>query len=269
MGQRRVRVPRQRRPMVEMSYQPGRSLLHRLHPLTKVAWLVVLTVTVFLTDAPVSPLVVAAGALILLTTCGIPPWRAPGMRVWLPLAVAILVTHALAVQTGTPLAGPLTNEGVASGLRAMGRLVSVVTMSTLFVLTTDPVSLTCALMRGGLPYRWGFALVTSLRLAPVFRMEAHHIYRAQLVRGVAYQAAGPRRGWLVLRHLCLPLLVSALRTAHALSLSMEGRGFGRHRRRTFTREVAATRADVIAALLLPAAVAATLWQPIARLMTGA
>ena len=141
----------------------------------------------------------------------------------------------------------------------MGRLLAVILMSSLFVQTTEPFSLACGLMGIGLPYRWGFSLVTALRLAPIFRLEAHHIYRAQLARGVAYDTAGPRRWWLILRHLCLPLLVSALRTAHSLSLSMEGRAFGLHRRRTYMREVTAGARDVVAGALLVLSIVLAVW----------
>jgi energy-coupling factor transporter transmembrane protein EcfT len=82
-----------------------------------------------------------------------------------------------------------------------------------------------------------------------------------LVRGVAYDAAIPRRFWLVLRHLYFPLIVSALRTAHSLSLSMEGRGFGLQARRTFTRNAHAGPADLVAVVLLAISLAAAvrLW----------
>jgi energy-coupling factor transport system permease protein len=105
-------------------------------------------------------------------------------------------------------------------------------------------------MNIGLPYRWGFALITALRLAPLFRLEAHHVYRAQLIRGVALDGAGPARWLSLLRHLCFPLLVSALRTAHHLALSMEGRAFGLCPRRTSARELPFGRRDWVALILL-------------------
>ncbi len=232
-----------------MKFQPGQSTIHRLHPVTKLVWLFWVTVAVFVFDSVALPVAVVCGAVSLLWHSGTAPWRVPGIRVWLGLAVVILITHALAASEGDPVIGPLTTTGLANGLRATGRLLAVILASALFVTTTDPVSLACGLMRIGLPYRWGFALVTALRLVPIFRVDAHHIYRAQLVRGVAYDAGGPRRWWLVLRHLCLPLLISALRTAHSLSLSMEGRAFGLHPERTYMRTVSTGSGDVVAGVV--------------------
>ena len=248
-----------------MNFESGQSLVHRLHPTVKLAWLLWATVAIFVFDSVSLPLLVVGCAVGLLGLSGTAPWRVPGIRMWLILAVALLVTHALSVTEGEPLFGPVTRDGLAAGLRAMGRLLAVILMSALFVITTEPVSLACGLMKVGLPYRWGFTLVTALRLAPIFRLEAHHVYQAQLVRGVAYDASGPRRWWLILRHLCLPLLVSALRMAHSLSLSMEGRAFGLHRRRTYLREVAAARRDFVAGALLVVSLIIALWYGLAGL----
>ena len=251
-----------------MTYQPGQSLMHHLHPVVKLAWLLWVTVAVFVFDSAVLPVVAVTCTVGLLWSAGVPPWRIPGARALLILGLGIVALHAAVVREGDPLVGPVTTVGLVNGVRAAGRLLAVILMSALFVTTTEPVSLACALMSVGLPYRWGFALVTALRLAPIFRVEAHHVYRAQLVRGVAYDASGPRRWWLILRHLCLPLLVSALRTAHSLSLSMEGRAFGLHRRRTYMRQVTAGRADAVAGALLLVSIAAAVWYGLAIAPTG-
>jgi energy-coupling factor transport system permease protein len=259
-----------------MKYRPGQSVVHRLHPVVKSIWLIWVTVAVFAFSGSVHedptaaagwstlnmtvlPLMAAGAAVCLLWVSGVAPWRIPGVRLWVTLGVVILLLHVATNRAGDPVAGPITTVGLASGLRAVGRLLAVILMSALFVLTTEPVSLAYALMRVGLPDRWGFALVTALRLAPIFRAEADHVYRAQLVRGVAYDAGAPRRWYLMLRHLSLPLIVSALRTAHALALSMEGRGFGLHRRRTYTRDVALHGCDIIAMALLVVSIPAAAW----------
>jgi energy-coupling factor transport system permease protein len=223
------------------------------------AWLLWVAVAVFVFGSASLPLAATVGAVVLLWLAGVAPWRIPGKRVWIAVGLGVLVIQVAFVRGGESVLGPVTDAGLHAGLRAAGRLLAVVLLSTLFVATTEPFSLACALMRVGLPYRWGFALVTALRLAPAFRLEAHHVYQAQLARGVAYDAAAPRRWWLLLRHLCLPLLVSALRTAHCLSLSMEGRAFGLHPRRTYLREVTAGSNDLVAGGLLAASIALALW----------
>ncbi len=189
--------------------------------------------------------------------------------------VAFFLLQALFVRRGTPLfylwpwgggAWPVTVDGVRAGVIVGGRFLAIILLSMLTVATTDPSQLAYALMRAGLPYRYGFALVTALRLAPLFELEASTVYEAQLARGVRYDVRSPVRLWTLLRQLLLPLLVSALGKVDALAVSMEGRAFGRYPTRTFVRQVQMTRIDLLALLALGIAVAtgAALWWWVGR-----
>ncbi|RJO63557.1 MAG: energy-coupling factor transporter transmembrane protein EcfT [Myxococcales bacterium] len=251
-----------------MQYRPRQTALHRLHPLTKLLWLVWTTVVVVFCDSIVLSLVCAVYAVVFLWWAGARPLCGRGLGLWLFLGLAVFTTHALFVHTGVPVIGPITDTGLHSGLLVVGRLMTVILMSAVFVITTEPFSMASALMQVGLPYRWGFALVAALRMAAVLRVEVHHVYRAQLVRGVAYDAAPLRRWWLLIRHLCLPLLVSSLRAACLLSQSMEGRGFGSHRRRTYMREIPTSRCDATALVLLVVFTIALLWYGVTRVRVG-
>jgi energy-coupling factor transport system permease protein len=105
-------------------------------------------------------------------------------------------------------------------------------------------------MQMGLPYRYGFALITALRLVPIFEQEGRIVYHAQLARGIQYDTRHPRRLVTLARQFFMPILVSALTKVDTLAVSMEGRCFGRSSRRTFLREVRVTRWDVVALTLL-------------------
>ncbi len=83
----------------------------------------------------------------------------------------------------------------ARGSHVGARFLDVVLLSYLFVLTTEPNLLAYGLMQVGLPYRFGFALVTALRLVPVFEKEGETVYRAQLARGIAYIGQDHESGW--------------------------------------------------------------------------
>jgi len=151
-------------------------------------------------------------------------------------------------------------EGLPAGGRAAGRLVGVLLASMLFVRTTDPARLARSLTRLGLPYRWGFAMTTALRLVPLFRIEATQVYWAHLARGARYDLPGAlRRRVRMLRGLLMPLLVSSLRTAHELAVAMENRSFGRYRRRTWLHPESFSRGDAVALALLGACLAGAVW----------
>ncbi len=243
-----------------ISYQPGDSFLHRLHPLSKAAWLVSGTVLVFVARSPWA--VVGAVALLLLgfLMAGVRLGRVRGTRLFISTALLLGLLQVLFVHEGAVLCqlGPLTitASGVERGVYVAGRFLSVILLSYLFVLTTEPNDLAYALMRAGLPYRYGFALITALRLVPTFEQEGQIVYNAQLARGVRYDVRSPRRFLTLARQFVLPLLVSALGKVDALAVSMEGRCFGKYPTRTFLREVRATWLDGAAVGLLIVSMAA-------------
>jgi energy-coupling factor transport system permease protein len=177
-----------------------------------------------------------------------------GTRLFITTALLLGSLQVIFFREGAALLeiGPLTitTGGLENGIYVAGRFLSVVLLSYLFVLTTDPNDLAYALMRTGLPYRYGFALVTALRLVPAFEQEGQIVYNAQLARGVRYDVRSPRRFLTLGRQFFMPLLVSALGKVDALAVSMEGRCFGKYPTRTFLREVRGSRLDLLAGSLL-------------------
>ena len=242
-----------------IAYQPGSSLLHRLHPLVKLLWMLLATLALFSLHSPWTVLAVLGLTVVAFPLCGLRLRGVRGMRLVLTTATLLGVLQLLFVHSGPVLIqlGPLTitQDGLQGAVYVAGRFASVVLLSYLFVLTTDPNDLAYALMRAGLPYRYGFALITALRLVPVFEQEGQIVYNAQLARGVQYDVRSPRRLLALARQFFLPLLVSALGKVDALAVSMEGRCFGKYPTRTFLREVHLARRDV-AALVALALVAA-------------
>jgi len=237
-------------PVARIAYHPGDSMLHRLHPLTKAAWLILGTALVFAVRSPWA----VVGAVVLLLSgfvlAGVRLGRVRGTRLFVSTALLLGLLQVLFVQEGAVLfqIGPLTITagGVQAGIYIAGRFLSVILLSYLFVLTTEPNDLAYALMRAGLPYRYGFALITALRLVPVFEQEGQIVYNAQLARGVRYDVRSPSRFLTLARQFVLPLLISALGKVDALAVSMEGRCFGKYPTRTFLREVRATWLDGVA-----------------------
>jgi len=245
---------------LRIMYQPGSSILHRLHPLVKGGWMLLGTVLVFVVHDPWSILAVLGAVLVAFPLAGLSLGKVRGMRLFAMTALLLGSLQILFVHRGPVLfqIGPLvvTAGGVEAGVYVAARFLSVVFLSYLFVLTTAPNDLAYALMQAGLPYRYGFALITALRLVPVFEQEGQIVYCAQLARGVQYDTRSLRRFLTLARQFFLPLLVSALGKVDGLAVSMEGRCFGKYPTRTFLREVHLTRQDVVALLILLIAVRA-------------
>jgi energy-coupling factor transport system permease protein len=242
-----------------IAYQPGRSILHRLHPLVKLAWLVFGTGLVFAVPNPWAVVLAVGLLLAMFPLTGLQLRQLRGTRLFASTALLLGILQVILNHDGEVLLeiGPLevSDGGVAAGMYVAGRFLSVILLSYLFVLTTEPNDLAYALMKAGLPYRYGFALITALRLVPAFEQEGQIVYNAQLARGVRYDVRSPRRFLMLARQFFLPLLVSALGRVDALAVSMEGRCFGRYSKRTFLREVRACWLDAAALGLLAAGVA--------------
>jgi energy-coupling factor transport system permease protein len=244
-----------------IAFRPGNSVLHRLHPLMKAVWLLFATVFLFVAGSPWPVVVMVALLLGTFPLVGLPLTEIRGTRLFTSTALLLGLLQVAFVHDGTiwivvgPL--PITQGGLEAGVYVAGRFLGVILLSYLFVLTTEPNDLAYALMQTGLPYRYGFALITALRLVPTFEQEGQTVYQAQLARGVEYDVRSPRRFLMLARQFVLPLLVSALGKVDALAVSLEGRCFGKYPTRTFVRHVHATRLDAWSLALLMLATAGT------------
>jgi energy-coupling factor transport system permease protein len=245
-----------------LTYQPGQSLLHQLHPLVKAIWLVFGTVFCFVVPNPYIILGLLGLVLLAFPLSKLHLGEARGSRLFIGTALFLGLLQLFFVREGTALfrAGPFapTLAGIEAAIYVAGRFLIVILLSYLFVLTTDPSDLAYALIRAGLPYRYGFALVTALRMVAAFEQEGQIVYQAQLARGVQYDVRSPRRFLTLARQFFLPLLVSALGKIDTLAVSMEGRCFGKYPTRTFLKTTRFTRTDTVATVLLLLSVSTTI-----------
>lgn len=235
--------------MRKLSYQEGETIIHCLYPLTKLGWLVLGTIFTFLLTNGYLLMIVSSVLLIILVLINQNIWKIRGFRLVIVTGLILFALYLIFDKTGSVLIDPgiphlkITSGGLNTGLRFSGRFFSIVLLSYIFILTTDPNLLAYSLMRIGLPYRYGFMLVTALRLTPILEKEAQTIYRAQLVRGVQYDRKNLRKIFLLMQQFLTPVLISALRRADKLVFSMEGRGFGRQKERTFRNQTTITYLD--------------------------
>lgn len=132
-------------------------------------------------------------------------------------------------------------------LRIMLRFLGIIFSGMLFS-KEDPNEFAHALMRVGLPYRYGLTMVLTFRLTPLFSSESMMIKKAQMARGVDLE--GVSSLFNLVKYTFFPWIYSALERADALTLSMEGRCFGIYRRRTFLRESAFSYYDCVWIIML-------------------
>ena len=222
-------------------FRSGTSFFHRLDPLTRLVWVlgvsllafgayvawvqILIALAVLFTGvvlSRLSPVEILRGTWLFGVAC-ISFWIIQTLTLTLP------GQHVAFHVLGRPIYAESTDYALASALR----IYTIVLASLIFVRTTDPRALAIALVtQMRLPYRIAYAFFIALRIIPTIEDEIKTIRAAQAVRGVA------RKGGLLGRlgetkRYAMPLLVGSLRRASMMVMSMESRAFGAYPRRTF------------------------------------
>jgi len=257
----------------EMAYQKSDSFMHRLHPIPKLVFIVCFFILVMTMASIFLSIALLILILILVRASRIPlTLFARRTRFILVFSIVLFLAQIIFNNQGRTLftlipsfvpffggAIPVTNMGIESGVVIACRFLSIITLSYLFVSTTHPNEFAYALMQAGLPYRYGFTLIITLRFLPLFGSEFGMVRKAQLARGMEISVK-PSKILRTLRLTFLPLLVSGMSKVEALSISMEGRGFGYSSKRTFVRKIRTRRVDVLVAVAIVSfTVVAVVW----------
>lgn len=231
------------------------SFLHRLNPLTKLAFATVVLLGLTIVVDPITPLITALLTLATIWLLGGIPIRRL-LRVLLPVGVLSfgLVWTTVLFYVRDPATHPRTlviigpfavsDQAVFYGLAIVFRLVGYFAASLLFVLTTDPSDFVQALIQKlHISYRFGYGAHAAYRFVPLFDTELATIRAAHRVRGVR-DSGGPVARWRQFSGYLIPLLAGSVRTAERVALAMDARGFGSTERRTFYRQSTFGRGDV-------------------------
>jgi len=167
------------------------------------------------------------------------------------LVIAIFLAQIIFVPEGEVLLDlrlfKVTLGAVENGILISGRFFSLITMSWIFVGTTEPRNLSSALSNLGVPYRYSFLLIIAMRFAPIFQFELSNVQQAQKIRGLKIDKNV--RGLIrSVRYTTMPLLYSAMSKVNTLASSMEGRGFGMYDKKTFLHPIKFTLWDSLLTL---------------------
>jgi energy-coupling factor transport system permease protein len=250
------------KPSNVFQFGSGRSVFHHLDPLSKLVWLVgvsllafgayvawiqivisfvVLATALFLAD--LSPLEIVRGTWLFIVAC-------TGFFV---VQSATLPGSTIAFHV---LSMPIHIESIDYALASALRIYTIVLSSIIFVRTTDPRDLAISLVtQMRVPYRVAYAFFIALRIVPMIEEEIGIIRAAQAVRGVARKRGIAGRIGETKRY-AMPLLVGSLRRAAMMVMSMEGRAFGAYPQRTFVDAPRMGLAGVTVCVVTAAAVAA-------------
>lgn len=230
-------------------YFPGDSFIHRLDPRTKLLFLILYIVALFLVKTWIGYLIVLA---LLITAAAIarikPSALLKGLK---PLTIIIIFTAVLNLfyyKEGQVLAQfwglTITTEGILRSVYMVVRIMLLVCGTFLLTYTTTPMALTDGLemllnplKRIKVPvHELAMMMSIALRFIPTLIEEADRIMNAQKARGADFETGGLISRAKALVPLLVPLFISAFRRADELATAMEARcyngGVGRTRMKT-------------------------------------
>ena len=224
-----------------LRYIPADSPVHRLYPLTKVAWVLVVAVGLFVFKSPLSgAIMLAAVLLVALAGAGISLRNLLNSSALIfGLGILLMLFHFFA-DPGQPIyrIGPLavTDGGLRQGPVFFFRLSVIVLASFVLIWTTDPRDLMVSLSKAGMPYRYAFAVFLAMRFLPLIQREVDAVRSAHAIRGRAARSSLVHRVRLWQRYM-FTILVNGLRKAEAAATALDCRAFGAYPVRTYVKDV--------------------------------
>ena len=243
--------------MISYKYTDKGTVIHKLNPWCKLAWIASVFILALLFDNPVYLLLLFLSTLPLVLAARIWKEWASLMKLFLLLSLLIIVINALASNRGShvlyqiPFAIPLvgapkiTLEAILCGAGNSLRLLAIVSAFTMLTFTIHPDDLMLVLMKAKLPYK--SVLVTSLstKFVPALIGDAQCIADVQRSRGLEFDKGSRIQKAKNHMAIAMPLLSNSLDRAVQVAEAMESRAFGSGKNRTFYKELTMSRLDVV------------------------
>lgn len=228
-------------------------LLQRVNPVIKLCSVVLVTVLVSVTVSPMLPLTLIAAIFLFTVLFGAVSVKTllrgmlPFLFTSFSFVLFLLLMKGLAQEGNEVRFFVFSYRRVAlMNILALGLRILVVSLATLsFVVTTNPNDLVLSLIQQlRVPVVHGYAALAAYRFLPTLQDEARGIRLAQEIRGVEWEH-GIKNRLLGPFRLMLPMFTLAARKGERMALAMDSRGLGAKSARTFYKQTAITRTDLL------------------------
>ncbi len=244
--------------MVIGQYVPGTSFIHKLDPRSKLLFIFIFVIIIFLANNAVT-----YGLLTLLTVTGIvfsqisTRYIVKGLRPIIFLILLTSVLHLWMTKEGDILLQwqfiTIYEGGVKQAIFIGLRLILLISTTSLLTLTTSPIDLTDGLERLfkpfekiGLPaHELALMMSIALRFIPTLMEETEKIMKAQMARGANFESGGLMKRAKNMIPLLVPLFVSSFKRAEELAMAMEARGYRGGKGRTRLKQLQFTWRDCV------------------------
>jgi energy-coupling factor transport system permease protein len=223
-----------------MEYVPRRSLIHDLHPLTKLAWSLIILILALVFNDPwylaavilsvvlvgligkvVKETLVYLGAILLVSgfVFVFQVLFRPGGQV-----LFTVFPSSWSVVGGWL---PVTEGGVLYGIVMSLRMLCIISAFPVILSTTQPRDLVMAMVDTlHVPFDYAFMFTAALRFMPIVMSEVSTISQAQRSRAYAVEGWNPIRKLQAFAPIAMPIVFIAIEKADRLGLCMDLRGYG-------------------------------------------
>lgn len=241
------------------------TLIHKLNPFVKLAWVSSIVLLAMIFEHPVYLFLVFLVTLpVVFASKGWREWLSL-MRFVLYLSVVIVIINTLVMHHGThvlleftfeiPTLGQpkITLEAICFGLGMSLRLLAIVSAFTILNFTVHPDDMMLASLKLKLPYKSVLAASLSTRFIPTLIDDLNRLTDVQRSRGLELDKGKFLKKMRSKGAVLVPLLANSLDRTVQVAEAMESRAFGAVKKRTYFREIKLTPFDSgqVAAGFLP------------------
>lgn len=230
-----------------LDYLQGDSVLHRMHPLTKIFVAALLCASAFVSSdffylIGIIAFDIMLGVIgegknhsgLLKRTLGI-------FKGLFKMSVFLFVLQILVIRRGEiviPLGSEfgITDVGIRNGLLLVLRLTGATLPLSVLISVINLNDLSNTMVKElHIPYKYAFTFTSAIRFIPVFSSEMSGIIESQKARGVDFDVKNPVKKIGMILPLCFPLLMGAVRKIEFTATAAELRGFYFRTRESCTR----------------------------------
>ena len=236
--------------MIFGRYIPGNSFVHKLDPRSKLSFVFLFIIGVFLANNTVTYVVLLGFTLLVILSSRIRLYFLfNGVKPIVFLIIFTLLMHIFFTKEGALLVDwkfiKIYEEGLRQGIFISIRFLVLVLLTSILTLTTSPISITDGMedllgpfKRFKLPvHELALMMSISLRFIPTLMDETDKILKAQLARGSDISTGSIKQRIRAVIPLLVPLFVSAFKRAEDLAVAMEVRGYRGGEGRTRYRQL--------------------------------
>jgi energy-coupling factor transport system permease protein len=230
-----------------LAYVHKDGFFHRLHPFTKIAFIVVFGFMSILSTNLLFLLILVAAVLVIAFGASLNNEVFQQFRLIAVMSVVLIGITIITMPIGStigylipediPLIGgslPVTSGAIEFGLVMTLRFMVLICVFQLFVISTQPRDIVHTMERMKIPTDYTLMFLIALRFIPTLQIEGLRIHEAQLARGY-----NPGTGLIgkvrSVAPVVVPLVSNALSRANVLGLTIDIRGY-RTGKRTHLRE---------------------------------